>query len=55
MESLMALAAREPAFQVICPGHGSIVHNPRVKIQHYIEHVGTIGNYLRLLTSLTGA
>ncbi|CEO96324.1 unnamed protein product (mitochondrion) [Plasmodiophora brassicae] len=52
MESLMALAAREPAFQVICPGHGSIVHNPRVKIQHYIEH--RLARDRQILDSLSG-
>jgi endoribonuclease LACTB2 len=27
-----------PNLQVICPGHGPLIHNPRERIQEYIDH-----------------
>lgn len=37
METLRRLLAL-PNLRVICPGHGPLVHDPRERIQQYIEH-----------------
>jgi ribonuclease/clavin/mitogillin len=37
MQSLRRLLAL-PNLQVICPGHGPLVHDPRERLQQYIDH-----------------